>query len=199
MSLQGPNMKILLFSLVERWHRKMVARFAFGPTMPWTCLLTCSRKQQCDSSAAFDSAEHSILLRFWSRRSCFKLVRLISFWTNNVYLSVIALLTTSIWTVESPRVIVWDHCIYSLPDVSRFLNIVSQHLPSAHSYADDNQIYLSFRPCSIHSEINAGSGIKKCIAYVRSWFIGNRLMINDSKTDFLIIGTRQQLEKTLNL
>ena len=30
----------------------------------------------------------------------------------------------------------------------------------------------------------------------RSWFIGNRLMINDAKTDFLIIGTRQQLEKT---
>ena len=81
--------------------------------------------------------------------------------------------------MESPRVIVWDRCIYSLPDVSRFLNIVSQHLPSAHGYADD-----------------AGSVIKKCIAYVRSWFIGNRLMINDSKTDFLIIGTRRQLEKT---
>ena len=38
--------------------------------------------------------------------------------------------------------------------------------------------------------------IEKCIADVRSWFIGNRLMINDAKTDFLIIGTRQQLEKT---
>ncbi|CAH3185852.1 unnamed protein product, partial [Porites lobata] len=35
-----------------------------------------------------------------------------------------------------------------------------------------------------------------CIADVRSWFIGNRLMINDAKTDFLIIGTRQQPEKT---
>ena len=35
-----------------------------------------------------------------------------------------------------------------------------------------------------------------CIADVRSWFIANRLMINDAKTEFLIIGTRQQLEKT---
>ena len=34
------------------------------------------------------------------------------------------------------------------------------------------------------------------LADVRSWFIENRLMINDAKTDFLIIGTRQQLEKT---
>ncbi|RMX57088.1 hypothetical protein pdam_00008219 [Pocillopora damicornis] len=35
-----------------------------------------------------------------------------------------------------------------------------------------------------------------CIADVRSWFIANRLMINEAKTEFLIIGTRQQLEKT---
>ena len=54
----------------------------------------------------------------------------------------------------------------------------------------------SFRPCSIHSEINAVSVVEKCVADVRSWFTGNRLMINDAKTDFLIIGTRQQLEKT---
>ena len=80
--------------------------------------------------------------------------------------------------------------------VSSLFNIISQHLPSVHGYADGTQIYLSFRPCSIHSEIYAVSVIEKCIADVRSWFIGNCLMINDAKTDFLIIGTRQQLEKT---
>ena len=80
--------------------------------------------------------------------------------------------------------------------VSRLLNIISQHLPTVHGYADDTQIYLSFRPCSIHSEINALSAIEMCIADVRSWFIINRLKINDAKTDFLVIGTRQQLEKT---
>ena len=51
--------------------------------------------------------------------------------------------------------------------VSRLFNIISQHLPSVHGYADDTQIYLSFRPCSIHSEINAVSVIEKCIADVR--------------------------------
>ena len=80
--------------------------------------------------------------------------------------------------------------------VSRLFNTISQHLPSVHGYVDDTQIYLSFRPCSIHSEINAVSVIEKCIANVCSWFIGNRLMINDASTDFPIIGTRQQLEKT---
>ena len=80
--------------------------------------------------------------------------------------------------------------------VSRLFNIIAQHLHSVHGSTDDTQIYLSFRPCSIRSEINAVSVIEKCIADVRSWFIGNRLMINDAKTDFLIIGTHQQLENT---
>ena len=84
--------------------------------------------------------------------------------------------------------------------VSRLFNIISQHLPFVHGYADDTHIYLSFRPCSIHSEINAVSAIEMCIADVRSWFITHRLVINDAKTEFLIIGTRQQLEKhPLNL
>jgi len=78
--------------------------------------------------------------------------------------------------------------VYSL------FNIISQHLPSVNGYDDDTQTYFSFHHCSIHSEINFV--IEKCIADVRSWFIGNRLMINDAKTDFQIIGTRQQLEKT---
>jgi len=80
--------------------------------------------------------------------------------------------------------------------MSRLFNIISQHLPSVHGYADDTQIYLSFRPCSIHLEINAVSVIGKCIIDVHSWFIRNRLMINDAKTESLIIGTREQLEKT---
>ena len=80
--------------------------------------------------------------------------------------------------------------------VSCLFNIISQHLPSVHGYADNTQIYLSFQPCSIHSEINAVSVIEKCIADVRSWFTENRLMINDTKTDYLIISTHQQLEKT---
>ena len=75
--------------------------------------------------------------------------------------------------------------------VSRLFNIISQHLPSIHGYADDTQIYLSFWPCSIHSEINTVSAIEMCIADVRSWLIANRLMINDAKTEFLTIDTRQ--------
>ena len=80
--------------------------------------------------------------------------------------------------------------------VSRLFNIISQHLPSVHGYADFTQIYLSFWPCSIHFKINAVSAIEMCIADVQSWFIANRLMINNAKTMFLIIDTHQKLEET---
>ena len=72
----------------------------------------------------------------------------------------------------------------------------SQHLPSIYGYADDTKIYLSFQPCSVHSDINAVSVIEKCIADVHHWFIANRLMTIDRKTEFLIIGPPLTTEKT---
>ena len=34
-----------------------------------------------------------------------------------------------------------------------------------------------------------------CVSDVRKWMLVNRLMINDSKTEVMLIGTRQQLSK----
>ena len=35
--------------------------------------------------------------------------------------------------------------------------------------------------------------MEKCIANVRSWMINDKLMLNDDKTEFLMIGTSKQL------
>ena len=37
--------------------------------------------------------------------------------------------------------------------------------------------------------------MEECIAEVRAWLIGHKLLINDTKTEFLIIDSRQQLAK----
>ena len=69
------------------------------------------------------------------------------------------------------------------------------------------QHYFSASPfcpwlCWLHPDLplllifNAFSAIEMCIADVQSWFIANRLMINNAKTVFLIIGTHQKLEET---
>ena len=72
------------------------------------------------------------------------------------------------------------------------LEVVKKHLPSVHGYADDTQLYVSFRPDSFAQVIKA---IENCIADDRAWLISHRLMFNDSKTEFLIIGSWQQLSK----
>ena len=78
---------------------------------------------------------------------------------------------------------------------SNLFSIIKSHLPSAHSYVDDTQLYLSFRPLESTCEAEALDAIEKCIADVRSWMINDKFMLNDDKTEFLVIGTSKQLSK----
>ena len=78
---------------------------------------------------------------------------------------------------------------------SEIFKIVSKHLPSAHAFADDTKLYLSFKPTSSFSQSDAIRSMEECIAEVRAWLIRHKLLINDTKTEFLIISFRQQLAK----
>ena len=78
---------------------------------------------------------------------------------------------------------------------SQLFHLVNKHLPTAHGYADDTKLYLSFRPTSTVSQEQAIQVMEDCINDLHNWMIHHRLMMNDSKTEFLIIGSRQQLAK----
>ena len=58
---------------------------------------------------------------------------------------------------------------------SKLFSIIKSHLPSAHSYADDAQLYLSFRPLEGTCEAEALDAMKNCITDVRSWMINDKL------------------------
>ena len=77
----------------------------------------------------------------------------------------------------------------------KLFSIVREHLPQVHCYADDTQLYLSFHPNSNTNAEAALSAMSDCISDIRSWMISDRLLINDDKTEFLLIGTKQQLSK----
>ena len=63
-------------------------------------------------------------------------------------------------------------------------------------FADDNQLYLSFKPTSNWiAESEAIHVWTQCISAVRTWMLKHKLKINDDKTEFLIIGGSQQLHK----
>ena len=54
---------------------------------------------------------------------------------------------------------------------------------------------MSFRPGSSACQDEAVRAMEVCIADIRGWMASHQLMLNDSKTEFVIIGSRQQLTK----
>ena len=75
-------------------------------------------------------------------------------------------------------------CLYMLPlsAILRFHNI------GYHVYADDTQIYVSFK---CENPLQALEKINLCISDIRRWMILNKLKINDAKTEFIICRSTQ--------
>ena len=78
---------------------------------------------------------------------------------------------------------------------SKLFEVVKSHLPNIHVYADDTQLYLSFKPDGGAAEADAITALQDCISDIRTWMIKDKLQLNDTKTEFLIIGTPVQLNK----
>ena len=78
---------------------------------------------------------------------------------------------------------------------SEVFDIMGRHLPSVLSYADETQLYLAFSPNVQGDDASAVKAMCDCIMDLRKWMIRDRLMLNDDKTEFLLLGTKQQLAK----
>jgi len=61
-----------------------------------------------------------------------------------------------------------------------------------HLYADNTQLFLSFHPSEFHSNI---THLQNALQRISSWMTTNLLTLNSSKTEFLLIGLKQQLSK----
>ena len=152
-----------------------------------------------DLSAAFDTVDHNILINILE--SDFGICGDVLKWF------------TSYLTGRVQRVIVNQQSSktfnlnYGVPQGSclgpvlfllyaaRMFEVVKKHLPSVYGYADDTQLYVSFRPDSFAAQDQAIKAIENCIADVRAWLVSHMLMFNDSKTEFLIIGSSEELSK----
>ena len=78
---------------------------------------------------------------------------------------------------------------------SKLFEITGCYLPNVHVYADDTQLYISFSPNHIHEHLNTLSAIEDCIAAIKSWMSEDKLKLKEGKTEFLLVGTKQQLAK----
>ena len=78
---------------------------------------------------------------------------------------------------------------------SKLFEIVQDHLPNAHCFADDMQLYLSFDPNSPTDQVMALEAMERYISDLCTWMNRDKLKVNDDKTEFLVIGWRPQLLK----
>jgi hypothetical protein len=73
--------------------------------------------------------------------------------------------------------------------VQQLYDIIDRQLPSSRGYADDTQLYVSFRPDCGANQKSTLYALEDCISDVHAWLISHKLMFKDTKTEFLVIGT----------
>ena len=92
---------------------------------------------------------------------------------------------------------VWGHCCspFTPANSLKSSNIASTRIRETHAYADDAQLYLSSSPDLGTNHTDEVVAMERCISNIRMWVLMDKLKLNDDKTEFMLIGTKQQLSK----
>ena len=149
-----------------------------------------------DLSAAFDTIDHSILLgrlKSWFGISGSALELLSSYLKDRSESVTIQSTSSSPLPVLTgvPQGSVLGPLLFSLYTTPISYIISEDNIPF-HLYADDTQLYLSFGTNELQANLDR---LSSTLDKVHLWFTTNRLTLNTSKTEFLIIGNRQQRSK----
>ena len=70
--------------------------------------------------------------------------------------------------------------------------IIDSHSVSHHLYSDDTQIYTSF---DFENSKHSLTVLQNCLSHVQSWMHLNKLKLNAEKTEFILLGHKQQRDK----
>ena len=141
-----------------------------------------------DLSAAFDTIDHSIMLHRLSFRFGIKEKTLKSYLSDSRQAVVVNAKTSSWHSLPfgAPQGSVLGPILFTMY-ISPLGDLVRQHNVSYHMYADDTQLYLSFRS-NDHESIEVGkSSIEQCVLAIKKWMASNFLKLNDDKTELLVI------------
>ena len=110
-----------------------------------------------------------------------RLYKQIGLWKNYVFVFIVIIIA-KFGLPQGSVVGPIGFSVYILPvgDIARSHNV------SYHVYADDIQLYVALDP-KIPGELDkAMSTLQSCISDIRGWLTANKLILNDSKTEFFI-------------
>lgn len=177
-----------------------------------TDLLECLNNQEVcclvllDLSAAFDTVDHALLLnrlkyRFGIDGTALKwLASYLDGRSQSVVIGDIhahgAHSAPSRLTFGVPQGSVLGPILFTLYTCP-LGDICRKHGLQYHLYADDSQLYFAFKPSVVTSKETCLIKIKKCVDEISTWMTCNLLKLNQEKTEFIMIGTYQQLNKAL--
>ena len=146
-----------------------------------------------DLSAAFDTVDHQILLerlRRSVRVSGDALRWFVSYLSDRTVRVCIGSdysdeeqVTCSVpqGSILGPR----QYSIYTNP----LANLIRILLLLFHMYADDTQVWKSFNPRCIYSQLSATTSVEMGIRNISEWMFNNKLKLNREKTEFLVIAS----------
>ena len=86
------------------------------------------------------------------------------------------------------------YVLYTAP----IADIVKSHNLQYHFYADDTQLYVTFKTDSQEDMSLAKSRVECCVKEIHSWMINNKLKLNDDKTELLVISSKYRSRPDLN-
>ena len=160
----------------------------------------CSILVLLDLSAAFNTANHRILLQilhdqFGIKGHAHKWI--MSYLQNRCQHVMIenSLSTEVVLTLNVPQGSILGPSEYSdfTEPVGRVIRTKSV---TPHFYADDSQLYVHCNPNKPDAVQDAVLKIDQCCKEVKTWMTSNYLKLNDDKTEVIIVGTKAQLRKS---
>jgi hypothetical protein len=79
--------------------------------------------------------------------------------------------------------------------IAALKQIVEKYSPTLYGYADDHKLALTFHAGNTNSETKTKFEIEDCLRSVGTWMTENKLKMNNSKTEIIVYGTKQQVTK----
>ena len=79
-------------------------------------------------------------------------------------------------------------CLYT----TSISQIITNHDVSHHMYVVDTQVYIELSQSDTHKSL---SSLSDCLTDISLWIKSSKLKLNSGKTEFIIIGTKQQRHK----